>query len=199
MKKIAIDITRAIIGTAGIGRYTYEMAQELIKNSSHSFLVYSTHFNDSKEKDEKYFSFKKRNVILKRLKIPGYLKEKAWAVKLNFLHGFLEKSDVLYAPSFFETLLGAKIDQVTTIHDMTSALFPSHKGDKLSKYFTTRAILACKVSKKITCVSESTKNDLLKISEIPEDKVEIVYPGLKQFDSIDEKLPPDFKKGKYIL
>ncbi len=197
--KIAIDVTRAVIETAGIGRWTYEITQAMLNQDKESqFIIFSTHFNNSPAKEKVFQSFKRSNVKLKRLKIPGSLKEKLWESKVPFLDRWIG-ADVLYAPSYFEVLLGSKIPQVVTIHDMTADLFPTQRGEELSKFLSKRTLQACQKSKFITCVSESTRNDLIKIDHINADKTAVVYPGLKIFEKLAGKLPFDLQKEKYIL
>lgn len=198
--KIAIDVTRAVIETAGIGRWTYEITQNLLdQDSQNEYLIFSTHFNDSPQKTEVFESFKRKNVTLKRLKIPGKLKESLWGIRVNFLNNFLQGADVLYAPSYFEVILGLKIPQVVTIHDMTADIFPDQRGDKLSKFLSSRTLEACRKAKFITCVSKSTQKDLIRITKTDEKKTQVIYPGLKIFKKINEKLPLNLEKERYIL
>ncbi len=198
--KIAIDVTRAIIETAGIGRYTYEITQSLLDQAkTDEFLIYSTHFRSSAEKKKKFLSFARKNVKLKRLPVPGRVKEIAWAWPVDLLGKFLEGSEVLFAPSFFEAGLGFKIRQVVTIHDMTTFLFPTQRGPKLSRFLSDRTVKVCQKAEKIICVSQSTKKDLLEHTIISKDKPEVIYPGLKIFPESNKKLPRNLEPGKYIL
>lgn len=198
--KIAIDITRAIIESAGIGRYTYELAHTLIQNAQEcDFLIYSIHFNNSPEKTEKFESFRKKNVELKRLRIPGKCKEFLWGIPLNLLGGFLKDADVLFAPSFFELQRGLKIPQVVTIHDMATFIFPEQRGRKMSRYLSKRAAIVCKKAKTVLSVSDSTKKDIVKYLKIPEQKIHRTYPGLNQLSEPSNLLPFGLQQKQYIL
>jgi glycosyltransferase involved in cell wall biosynthesis len=198
--KIAIDVTRAVIENAGIGRYTLEVAKSMIKQGNcHDFIIYSTHFRDSHEKIKRFNSFRSTNAKLKRLRIPGKVKEIAWGVKVDWLNSFLEGSDVLFAPSFFEVGLGFKVNQVVTIHDMTTFLFPHQRGEALSRYLSKRTLEATAQAKWIICVSESTKRDLIKFNPESSDRSVVIYPGKKVFSRKKGKLPNGLRKGSYIL
>ncbi|MCX6809701.1 MAG: glycosyltransferase family 1 protein [Candidatus Berkelbacteria bacterium] len=198
--RIAIDITRAIIENAGIGRYSFEISQKMIDQGTEDhFLIYSTHFRDDEEKQKKFNSFKRKNVELKRLKIPGKVKEILWGLKLDFLKKFLDDSEVLFAPSFFEVGLGFKIPQVVAIHDMTHFLFPDQRGVRLSRYLSKRTLDVLKIAKKVICISNSTRKDVLKLSKVNPEIVEIIYPGRKIFSKIAGVLPNNLKKDSYIL
>lgn len=198
--KIAIDVTRAVIESAGIGRYTLEIAKSMVKQGRrHNFIIYSTHFRDSHEKVERFNSFRSTNTKLKRLRIPGKVKEIAWGVKVDWLNSFLEGSDVLFAPSFFEVGLGFKVNQVVTIHDMTTFLFPRQRGEALSQYLSKRTLEATAQAKEIICISESTKRDLIKFNPESSDRSVVIYPGKKVFSCKKSKLPNGLRKGGYIL
>ncbi len=198
--KIAIDVTRAIIESAGIGRYTFELAHALVRDSQEcEFLIYSTHFNDSAEKTERFESFARKNVKLKRLKIPGKCKEFWWGIPLNILGRFLEDADVLFAPSFFEVQLGLKIPQVVTIHDMATFIFPEQRGRRLSKYLSKRTVAVCKKAKSILSVSDSTKRDIVKYLKLSEDLVHRTYPGLNELSEPSISLPLELEQKQYIL
>lgn len=198
--KIAIDITRAIVESAGIGRYTYELVHALIKDSQEcDFLIYSTHFNNSSEKTKKFESFRKKNVELKRLRIPGKCKELLWGIPFNFLGGFLKDVDVLFAPSFFELQRGLKIPQVVTIHDMATFIFPKQRGQKMSRYLSKRAAAVCRKAESILSVSDSTKKDIVKYLKIPENLIYRTYPGLNQLSEPSPLLPFGLQQKQYIL
>jgi len=198
--KVAIDVTRAIIETAGIGRYTFELTHALLDNApDYDFLIYSTHFNNSEEKNKKFLSFKRENVKLKRLHIPGKCKEFIWGLPINFLGKFIENSDIIFAPSFFEAIAKSKIPQVVTIHDMSTFIFPQQRGAKMSKYLCRRTAAVARRAYKIVAVSESTKNDLVKFLKLPEEKIQMIYPGVNQLSAPSAKLPFDLKQGEYIL
>jgi len=198
--KIAIDVTRAITEQAGIGRYAFEIAKHLIKiDRQNEYLVFSTHFRDSIEKSAKLDLFKARNVKIKRFRIPGRIKEYLWGTRAGYLKLFLERSEVLFAPSFFEVNLGLSIPQVVTIHDMTTFLFPDQRGREVSERLSGRTKVVCEKAQKIICVSNSTKNDLIKLTGVNKGKINIVYPGLKKFENIAERLPRGLKKDRFIL
>ena len=198
--KIAIDATRAIVERAGIGRYALEITKALIANDrSNEYLIFSTHFNDSAEKTKILESFRADNVKIKRIKIPGSLKEYLWSTKIDLLKYFLEDSEVLFAPSFFEVGLGFSIPQVVTIHDMTMSIFPAQRGEEVSMRLALRTKRACERAKGVICVSNSTKNDLVRLTGLDPKKATRVYPGVTKFEKIAPKLPEGLKKDRYVL
>ncbi len=198
--KIAIDATRAVIENAGIGRYAFEIITHLLKeDSQNEYLIFSTHFRNSREKDDKFNQLKASNVELKRLRIPGNIKEFLWGTRLGLAKYIVNNCDLLFAPSFFEVDLGLDIAQVVTIHDMATAVFPNQRGLRTSKRLTDRAIRSSHKAGAVICVSESTKKDLIKYSGIDASKVDVIYPGVKKFSKIADTLPANLKSGEYIL
>ena len=197
--KIGIDITRAIIENAGIGRYTREMTQNLLKiDHDDQFILLSTHFYESLEKNHRLQMFVAPNVRIKRLKLPGSFKELAWGWPWKWYEKSLENAAVLFAPSFFEVNLGWDLPQVVTIHDMATFLFPDQRGMKVSHQHNKRVKEVCAKAQKIMVVSNSTKNDLVRLLKINSSKIEVVYPGKTEFPT-GGKLPTSIESKKYLL
>lgn len=87
---------------------------------------------------------------------------------------------------------------VITVHDMTHELFPDkmNKWDKSSEY---KKLLVNK-AKKIICVSNNTKNDLIKLFKVEEENIKVIYHG----NSLNYKRDLQFESSlklpeKYIL
>lgn len=77
-----------------------------------------------------------------------------------------------YYRPYFLNFLGNK-PFILTVHDMIHELYPQtvNRFDKTAKY---KRILVNK-AKKIITVSHNTKNDLIKILNVPEQKVEVIH------------------------
>lgn len=197
---IAIDASRAVNEKAGIGRLTKELIKSLIKTDrKNQYLLIFTYFRKSAKKEREIAEFKGENVVIKRAKLSGSVKEQIWGWNLPFFNRIYKEADILLAPSFFEFKFGLKIPQVVIIHDMTTFLFPDQRGKRVSERLSKRAILACKKAQKVIAISESTKKDILKFTKISAKKVEVIYPGLTRFKKIAKNLPKKLKNKHYIL
>ncbi len=197
--KIAIDITRAIIENAGIGRYAREIAQNILEiDSADQFTLLATHFNSNDEKVKRLKQFIKPNVKISRIKLPGSFKELAWGWPWGWYEKSLGQSEVLFAPSFFEVSLGFSLPQVVTIHDMATFLYPLQRGKKVSRRHNIRVRKVCQKVKKIIAMSESTKKDLIRLLKVKPDKIQVIYPGKTEFPA-GGRLPKDIISQKYIL
>ncbi len=197
--KIAIDASRAINEKAGIGRYSRELVKNLIKiDQKNQYLLIFSYFRTSLAKERLIKTFETENTEIKVLKIPGNIKEKIWGWRLPVLNNMVKDCDLFFAPSFFEVNLGLKIPQIVTINDMTTFLFTSHRGKDISYRLNKRTRQACQKAKKIIAISESTKNDLIKILKISPNKIKVIYPGNTTFKK-SGNLPPALKSKSYIL
>ncbi|MFH0930100.1 MAG: glycosyltransferase family 1 protein [Candidatus Moraniibacteriota bacterium] len=92
---------------------------------------------------------------------------------------FCTKPDILFMPMHSLPFLHSKKTKtVVTIHDLAFKFFPDHfpkKDLKRLNFFTDYAV---KNSDKIIAISNSTKNDLLKIyPKLKEDKIKVIYHG----------------------
>jgi glycosyltransferase involved in cell wall biosynthesis len=197
--KIAIDITRAIVENAGISRFTREIAKNLVKiDPQDRFVLVSTHFRESEGKNRQLQEFIAPNVKIKRIKLPGSFKEYAWGLPWGWYENLLNNAEVLLAPSFFEVNLGFNLPQVVIIHDMTSFLFPEQRGIEVSARHSKRVKKVCAKAKKIIAVSQSTKNDLVRLLKIQPSKIKVVYPGQTEFPG-GGQLSLNVKSKNYVL
>ena len=92
-----------------------------------------------------------------------------------------EGVDLMHFPHFnMPILYPGKF--VVTIHDLTPKFFPGHK---IGKYWHRRKAFdfvfssALKRSEKIIAVSNYTKNEILKYYDITEEKIKVIYEGVK--------------------
>lgn len=197
--KISIDITRAGIEGAGIGRFTREMVAALLKvDKENEYSLIATYFRDSKDKENRLKSFQESGCEIHRAHIPGGTKEVLWGMNLPVYDNLYRGADLLLAPSFFEAKMSLKIPQVVVIHDLATFLYPDQRGKEVSDRHNRRVKMVCAKAKEIIAISESTKNDLIKILKIDETKIKVIYPGQTVFPP-SGKLPKNITSGKYIL
>lgn len=202
--QIAIDATRAVIESAGIGRYSLNLIQKLLEidsknNALRQYLLLFSHFRQDPQKAKILRSLQRPNVEIRHWRIPGAFKEKIWGWRVPWLNWLLKGADLFYAPSFLEVNLGLKIPQVVTIYDLTTFLFPELRGKAVSERLNERTKLACKKARKIIAISHSTKNDLMAILKIPAKKIQVIYPGRTEFPEPAKNLPKNLKSHSYIL
>lgn len=206
--KIAIDASRAVNETAGIGRHTLELVKNLIEieakglpfgGQKNQYLLIFSYMRETAGKAKIIKSLQGPNVQTKVFKIPGNLKEKVWGWKIPWYKTLLEKADIFYAPSFFEVNMGLDIPQVVTIYDLTTFIFPQHRGEDVSNRLNQRTKEACQKAAKIITVSKSTAKDLQRYLKISRAKIKVIYPGQNELAKPAANLPNNLKKNSFIL
>lgn len=109
------------------------------------------------------------------------------------------KIDLLHAAGF--TLPGTiSCKSVITVFDMTFFTMPQlHLASKVV-YFQKMIPAALKNADKIIAISKQTKNDIISISGVAEDKIKVIYIGAgKEFQVISDKDAVEGIKQKYGL
>lgn len=84
----------------------------------------------------------------------------------------------VFHPTFFDDYFLEYLNGkpfVLTIHDMIPELFPEY-FDSNDEQITKKKKLA-PLASKIIAVSESTKRDIIRILNVPEEKIEVIYHG----------------------
>jgi len=128
-----------------------------------------------------------------------------YPVKLHFVFHLLNKRsfnkfasqnnyDIFHKTYYSDVGLGLDSKIVSTIHDMTHELFPEYfaKNDG-----TTETKLNCiKKSDALICVSETTKNDLIKLFGIEPEKLKVIYHGVTLAERSDHQ---NMIKKPYLL
>jgi glycosyltransferase involved in cell wall biosynthesis len=112
---------------------------------------------------------------------------------------FKKEIDVFFSPAHYGPRL-CPIPLVVTIHDLSYIYYPDeflkkdlYKLRNWTKYTVLKA-------KKIIAVSQSTKNDLIKIYKISPQKIKVIYNGFNQYKGIKASALKEKKLQKpYIL
>ena len=196
--KIAIDVSQIVYGT-GVSNYTANLVRHLLKiDKRNQYILFGT----SLRQRNKLYEFKKtlenyENVTFEFRFLPPTIFE-LLANRLRILS--VEKLigrevDVFHSSDWTQPRVKSKnTKKVTTIHDMTVYLFPSSFDPKIT---TTQKVRLAKVKKDVDLViadSQTTKEDVVKFLEIPEEKVRVVYLGVS-----DEFRPADDEKINTVL
>jgi glycosyltransferase involved in cell wall biosynthesis len=87
----------------------------------------------------------------------------------------VKKNDVLYHPFQYLSLF-ARAKQVMTIHDLIPLYYPEVAKHQY-KYYKYFMPLLLKRAHKVICISNNTKEDILKFYDVEESKIEMIYNG----------------------
>lgn len=110
-----------------------------------------------------------------------------WSQLFLPLHlNFFRKIDVFFSPAHYAPRY-CPVPIVTTIHDLAYYYYPQeflkkdlYKLQNWTKYSIER-------SKKVIAVSKTTKKDILKFYNTPDEKIEVIYNGFEKKSSEDGK------------
>lgn len=169
--KIGIDARMYGSSFTGIGRYTVELIQQLAEqDAQHEYVLFMRKeafekFTPPNERFKKvladypHYSFGEQfgfNKILKKEKLD----------LMHFTH--------FNAPFFY------KGPFVVTIHDLTLSFFPGKKMNHFIHRAAYQKVIrnVTKKAQKIIAVSNHTKQDLMKVLKVPEEKIEVIYNGV---------------------
>ena len=194
---IGIDIR--VLGSevkSGIEEYTENLLTHLLPlDKSIKFKLF---FSSFKGDIKKYDWMSLKNVELCKFKIPNqFLFLSSGLVNSPKIDKLMGGVDVFFSPHFFLTSLSSACKRVTTFHDLSYIHYPELflLRQRLWHNFEMNPSWQSRFSDKIISVSESTKNDLVKIYGIDPAKIEVIYSGI----SSDMKRPSDEELSKFKI
>jgi len=182
----------------GISRYFYEIAKEIDQKYylDNKVNIISPFFINE------YINSLKRNSLVKGIKIKG---DRKIGKILNYINKCISpilisqfKADILHSTYYFDQSRFAnfKGKRIITIHDMIHELFPENFRN--SKKVIRAKREAIELADHIICISENTRNDLIKIMNIKYEKTSVIHHGFLSFKKITLKKNNNLQKP-YIL
>ncbi len=193
--KIAIDITQVIYGT-GVSVYTRNLVTQLVKlYPQDQYLLYG---GSLRRLDELKHFVKRLKVQTKLYHIPPSFFDLIWnSFHVLPVESLVGKVDLVHTSDWAEP--PSKLPKVTTVHDLIPFLYPHTTTSQVRTAHKKRLAWVSKESAQILAVSQSTKNDLMEILRIPEEKITVTPEGV---ENIYTPQPPDLIetiKRKYHL
>jgi glycosyltransferase involved in cell wall biosynthesis len=168
---IYIDISAAVHGRAGLGRYAESLARALVQEHPKRFVFF---YN----RDRETSPLAGLERVPTRTVCAGY---KPWRMAVwlgQFLGlGFerLVPEAELYHATEHLLLPLRRVPTVLTVHDLIYHLFPEHHKP-LNFWFLNRAMpLFVQRARAVIAVSESTKQDLIRCYGVHPDKITVVH------------------------
>lgn len=191
--RIGIDCRIFGENFTGIGRYTYELVQNFIKQNEvlenpHELVLFLN--------DPEYKEFKSTSPWVKKILVNA--KHYSLAEQTRFLRKLnKEKLDLVHFPHFNIPIFYNR-PYIVTIHDLILTFFP---GKKMTKFYHRWAYHltiknAVKKASKIIAVSRNTKKDIVDQLNIPADKIQVIYNGISDKFVLLSDPKPSFKTLK---
>jgi glycosyltransferase involved in cell wall biosynthesis len=193
---IGIDITSIPYGT-GVSNYTLNLVHNLIRIDKKN--TYKLFFSSLRLKCPKEIDALKSypNVKIYYFRFPLTFLELIW----NRLHIlpielFIGKCDVFHTSDWTQPpTIFAKT--ITTVHDLTPFLHPKWHHPKVIKAHHNKMFWAIRRCFAIICVSNNTKNDLLKLfPKVDINKISVIYEAAENKYDKFLKLSTDIQSQK---
>ncbi len=186
--RVGMDISQIAHG-GGVAVYTDNLASRLAKYPEMETVFFYSSLR-------KPYKGKLRNV--KKYRLPPTLFEMLFNRWRNVpIERFIGGVDIFHSSDW--TQPPAKAKKVTTYHDVVPLKYPEWSHPKIVAVHKRRLWL---VEQEIDCViavSETTKRDLMEVSNIPDKKIKVIYEGPSQkFTRQSETKIKKFKE-KYNL
>jgi glycosyltransferase involved in cell wall biosynthesis len=163
----------------GVSRYFYELVTRLsTKEDVDISLFQGFHINEyalseHKQNFDSYWGYKWKC----KKPVAKYIAHILFAIPNKILFDiYMRLSDVnIYHPTYYMKGLkqNRKVPTVITVYDMIHELYPDQFIDS---WFVIKAKKrAISIANVIIAISENTKRDLIKIYDVPESKIKVVY------------------------
>ena len=189
--KILIDTHLLEDKRTGIGRYLECLVPELANwdKKNHYHVLMNSQLDGS-------------NILNKTPVVKTNVNLKGPSLKQHFiiprlLH--MIKPDVYHHPHF-DLPLGVNVPSVITVHDLKYVRHPeffNNQNGLKSIYMKRMLGSSIRRSKKIVAVSEATKQDILAVYGVTEDKIVVIHHGIEEcyFNNLKKPLDTDVLRG----
>lgn len=188
MLRIGFDISQ-IAHQGGVATYTKNLTEELAKLPDLEMVYFYSSLRKS-------YKGKLKNV--KNYRLPPTLFEVLFNRIRNVpIEKFIGSVDIFHSSDWVQPPSKAK--KVTTIHDMVALKYPQWSHPKIVAVHQKRLRLIEQEINTVIAVSKATKNDLIEVSNIPEEKIKVIYEGPSADFTIQPKGKIEAFRKKYNL
>lgn len=178
--RIGIDISQIVHEGTGVGEYVRNLVRALLKKDHDNEYIL---FGASLRKLSKFAEYcKEVGVVNPRFRlvmvpIPPTILEFLW----NRLHvvpieWFIGPVDVFWSSDWIQPPL-RRAKGVTTVHDVSFLRYPETFSKMMVDVQKRRLRWVKRECKAVLCDSEATKRDIMDLVGIPQNKLQVVYPG----------------------
>lgn len=192
--KVGFDISQ-IAHPGGVANYTKNLALHLQKLEDLEMVFFFSSLR------KKYHGDLKK---VKKFRLPPSLFEVLFNRIRNVgIEKFIGTVDIFHSSDWVQPPSKAK--KVTTYHDVIPLKYPKWSNPKIVEVHKRRLKIVEREVDKVIAVSNSTKNDLLEVSKLKPEQIEVIYEGVAEnFKPATEKQQSEFRKKhnlpeKFIL
>lgn len=199
LQKIAINGTYIQQQASGLGVVNSNLITELMKcDRQFDFRLYSHDNNFQTQYCDRIIPV--TPALSPDRGFPGHIKRLLWyqtALKQQLKR---QPANLFFSP-VHEGILFPSIPQIVTVHDLIPLKYPE-LSPKWKYYYHYALPFLLKKSRKIICVSQYTKEDLVKSYELEPDSIDVVYNGYDRslfFPQRDPEILRKYNLDKYLL
>lgn len=198
LHKIALNGTYIQQQASGLGVVNSNLIAELMKcDRQFDFTLYS-HVNDWQTQ------YRERVVPVTPALSPdrglsGHLKRIVW-YQTTLREQLKPSTDLLFSP-VHEGIFSTRIPQIITVHDLIPLKYPE-LSPKWRYYYLYVLPLLLRQSRRIICVSQHTKQDVVRHYKLDPTKIDVVYWGCDRnlfFPQSDPEILRKYNLDKYLL
>ena len=178
---IGIDISTLPYKT-GVSNYTLNLVRNLVKiDKINTYKLFYSSLRLPFPLEIIEIKKNHPNIKLYHYKLPPTFLQILWnKFKLFPIEFFIGCCDIFHTSDWTQPPT-IKAKTITTVHDLTPFLHPEWHHPKVIIAHKNKMSLSSKKCSKFICVSQSTKNDLLKIfSKINPQKIEVIYESAEE-------------------
>lgn len=174
---IGIDISQLAYPNTGVANYLWNLVRTLVKeNKDIEFVLFFSSLRGSIK--YKVSSIHYKNVEIKKFRIPPTVLDLMWnklhIIPIEKLIGNVD----LFITSDWTEPPTRKAKKATIIYDLIVYKHPEETEQKIISTQKRKLKWVKKESDIVFCISESTKDDVSDILNIPSNKLKVVYPGI---------------------
>lgn len=158
--------------SAGISRYSFNLLNALDR-APHEFDL-DIFCNEP----HAFAQFPRLNVHLTRFQTTLPLLRILWEQFVLPLHLALDHFDLLHSLAFVSPV-ATQVRGVVTVYDLSFILYPEYFRPLNRLYLTWGTRRSVRLARRIIAISSSTRNDLMRLFNVPQDKIDVVLPGIE--------------------
>ncbi len=186
--KVGFDISQ-LAHSGGVATYTKNLAEQLSKHKELEMIYFYSSLR---------IPYRGGLGNVKKYKLPPTLFELLFNRWRNVgIEKFLGPLDIFHSSDWIQPPTRAK--KVTTYHDVVPLKFPQWSHPKVVAVHKRRLKLVEREVDMVIAVSQSTKDDLISLSNIPAERITVVYEGVGEiFKPQEDSMVKKFRERMHL-
>lgn len=179
--RVGFDATAAVTQGGGIGRYTRELLHALIKEGDqYAYRIFAGRATEPLPIDDAIPTA--AHVSFRQLPLsPRWLYRIWYRLRLPApVQLFTGPVDLFHSPDFVLPPVLGRIPTILTVHDLSFAFYPETFTPALVRYLERVVPWSVRRATHVLADSESTRRDLIRLYDTPEDKITVLYSGVHE-------------------